>query len=434
MDYLSAETNRVQTLFQYLIRDNPVLNSASLKSGGNTNTVKLNYFMPARIQVWEDFNLNTLKQTYAYALKLCLQTNSHPHSDTSIPQYPFCEIHDEDSLESLLVKWTQSVVSDALAVYQTSPMAHYSTDPRIFMVKGGQADYCGSRSKYRPDWAGVYRSSISRASRPPNILPGETKLSSKWNSYDIQTGWLADLDIERSEVCTKDREEKKDGEKGKKNLPEWLKPLRQIFTYCLRCQVRYGYIITDQELVVLRLRAGPEHESFSARHEHRKVQGKDDKSSFELTAGPMVLRAKDYGILEYKAIPWQPQKNLLSQDTEHLTVNLALWWLHLMASQDTDIDEFYTPLGDLAETPDYGGPPTTGYSDPNASFASDASRVRRYFADVMHGPYDEYGEELPSPPIERPKNKKRSLGKTDKSYQREKRARGGDHKGKHKKR
>ena len=50
MDYLPSEPNGVQTLFQYLVRDNPVLGSTPLRLGRNTNTVKLNYFVPARTQ------------------------------------------------------------------------------------------------------------------------------------------------------------------------------------------------------------------------------------------------------------------------------------------------------------------------------------------------------------------------------------------------
>ena len=37
-------------------------------------------------------------------------------------------------------------------------------------------------------------------------------------------------------------------------------PLSQIFTYCVRAKARYGYIITDKELVVLRIRSYTEYD------------------------------------------------------------------------------------------------------------------------------------------------------------------------------
>ena len=287
-------------------------------------------------------------------------------------------------------------------------MTYGRSERQVFMVKGGQAEYCGSRSKYRPDWAGVFRLPDSIAYRPLNILPGETKLSSKWKSQDIRTGKLSYIDLEDEE--DNDKHEHKDNttNKGKdkevrRSLPEWLKSLRQIFTYCLRSKVRYGYIITDQELFVLRLKAGPEHKPRSARQKAKsisKIEGKDEKSSFDLSADPMVRRAREHGILEYKAIPWSPQSTDFSGHAQTLTVNLALWWLHLMALQDTSIDECYSPLGESEEA--------QGYGEQFASFTSDTSLVRRRLNDILPSAYNEHDQDFRTFPSKQRKGIKRS--------------------------
>ena len=133
------------------------------------------------------------------------------------------------------------------------------------MVKGGQAE---CRPGIRPDWAGVCRPRTSNAFKPENILPGDTKLSSKWKSSKIQTGSVTEAG-------------------GNRN--EWLWPLMQNFTYCLYCQVRYGYIITDQELVVIRLKAGPEPKG-GKKYEKTKM-----KTTFEsLVVTPPSRERKQY--------------------------------------------------------------------------------------------------------------------------------------------
>ena len=91
--------------------------------------------------------------------------------------------------------------------------------------------------KCQPDWAGVLR--VSTQQRTSSILPADTKVGWKWSSRDIQVG---DVD---SVYLAKD----------------CLEPIKQIYTYCSKLRVRYGYIITEKELVFTRIRpfslAGP---------------------------------------------------------------------------------------------------------------------------------------------------------------------------------
>ena len=100
-------------------------------------------------------------------------------------------------------------------------------------------------------------------------------------------------------------------------------PIAQIFTYCMNAGTRYGYLITDKELFMV--------------HVCPTSPAASTIATYSGT-GP-VLRSigkpRSYtnkGILEFKAVPWNHD-----HDSDGLTVNLCLFWLHLMARADGDM-------------------------------------------------------------------------------------------------
>lgn len=182
------------------------------------------------------------------------------------------------------------------------------------MAKGGQAFIdLGESSKnnrikrFRPDWAGK-QDSMETNGRPRNMLPGDTKLSIKWHS-----GKLSSSEAGESE-----------------NTEGRLSPIHQIFTYCVRANARYGYLITDEELLAVRIR--PMQSS-------RSITSED-------SAQTAAKRARRKGLLEYKAIPWNVDKSETDGKPPRLTVNLALWWLHMMAAAGNEIQDSYEPLNE----------------------------------------------------------------------------------------
>lgn len=305
------------TLLQYLRKDNPPLKTQHCIRGKNTKSMPSVWVRPEEIRSWEDFDLESLKTIYSGELNEVLQCH-HPglHDHAKIPQFPFCEIRDEDSLNTLLNKWTYSTVTDALVAAQS----FHRNSQSIYMVKGAQADYPGSLSNFRPDWAGVLRPTSQ--SRPTNILPGDTKLNTKWSSAWIRKGPLRF----------------RSGDK------DWRQPLLQIFTYCTWANARYGYIITDAELVVVRVRPGSETES-----QERDSQSEVDTTTHKLADdGSPAANAQRYGILEYRAIPWINGIGQTQGGITNMTVNLALWWLHIMAADNNAIENVYPPLRNLS--------------------------------------------------------------------------------------
>lgn len=84
----------------------------------------------------------------------------------------------------------------------------------------------GDTRRFKPDWpvcaAGRVSTFEDGSYRYLNLLPGDSKLSNKWNSSFYES--------------MEDR-------------AYWEDPVRQIVHYCINSDSRYGFIITDEELV-----------------------------------------------------------------------------------------------------------------------------------------------------------------------------------------
>ncbi|KAL8715674.1 MAG: hypothetical protein Q9225_006327 [Loekoesia sp. 1 TL-2023] len=291
-----------QNLFEFLTHPNPRVDCRQCRKGSNTTPGSNRSLRacPSEIREWEDFGVSFVDAAYGGTLRAILD-RSYPLRDYSnLPSFPFREICDEDSLEGLLILWNWQVVSSALEASQK----HIWEDPShqaVYMVRGGQALYLGGGIKKgrsgirRPDWAGVQRLDEEQRlfqphNKPRNILPGDTKLSSKWNSSQIEKGKLKT--------------------RPKKN---WYRPISQIYDYCRRANARYCYLFTDQELVVMRL---------------------------DIERSDVGLKSRSRrGTFLYKAIPWNDQDATPGENGEAMTVNLALWLLHLAAVRDSKITD-----------------------------------------------------------------------------------------------
>lgn len=172
----------------------------------------------------------------------------------------------------------------------------------------------------RPDWAGIipsdgYQPETNESRKSyMNALPGDSKLSTKWSSS------------------------------GYPNSLEFKKPFFQIFNYCDLARVRYGYLLTPEELVVVRISRKPSPEVPNSRQssqrpkragmsEWEKEQEKDPPST--------DIERNIQRVLEYKSIPWDDGSQ---RHEASLTINLALWCLHMMAATARSIGPSYRDL------------------------------------------------------------------------------------------
>ncbi|KAI1273455.1 hypothetical protein F5Y07DRAFT_411356 [Xylaria sp. FL0933] len=299
------------TLHEYLTRPNPTIQLQGNLAEYPCYTTNPEYPIPTYIRRWSEFNLKTISQLFGQRLQQTLHSKFHLHDFSHIhPSY--CKIHDEDSLEALIVKSNQSIILESLE--------HTSQDllfQGVSMVRGGQAQLYYTwrdhvkktrskqvekkRGKWFPDWAGLVD-----VQHYNNILPGDTKLSKNWRSRDL-----------KRLIAAKGQRIKKDDE-GSNVI--W--PVRQLIHYCIESHMRYGYIITDEELVVMRV-------------------GPLEEYSPGATLDELHGAARESPVVEFQSIPWKR-----TPYSKALSVNLALYVLFILAANNGCLDWEYCSLVD----------------------------------------------------------------------------------------
>lgn len=190
-------------LLIYLIYPNPAYDNTHSTQGGVTCNSR--WSDVTGIEEWREFDYQTLISMYGTILE---NTAAEPPAVSPPLQSIECEIWDEDSLEHFLTRSIVPFVNHSLGQAWGYCRKNWSADdfsgPAISMGRGGRAmnPTYDNDNRYRPDWAGIREDIKSkRGTSYRNLCPGDTKLSTKWQST---------------------LESKKD----------WLFPIQQIQSYC----------------------------------------------------------------------------------------------------------------------------------------------------------------------------------------------------------
>ncbi|KAK2875347.1 hypothetical protein FQN49_001665 [Arthroderma sp. PD_2] len=249
------------TLLEYLTEPNPNIDSTRSLEGPPTKIEPKEDIM---VIDWEDF--------------------THENLITSPPVQPIeCEIFDEDSLDHLLTRSVVSLVNESLKIAWGELYPEYS-HLAIDMTRGGRArgsvnipsvprlpDGAQEPSQNTdegpsfPDWAGVQIDPASGAYI--NRCPGDTKLSTKWGSV-------------------------KDKRKG-----HYYWPYAQLIKYCgENWNTRYGYLITQEELVVLRISRSMIPSGIAMKRSPRKIVAQSSRTAEQgstvfVSSSPPAIRS-----------------------------------------------------------------------------------------------------------------------------------------------
>ena len=228
------------SLGTYLAEANPFVDDTQSLRGPPT---QVDVDEDLKTTPWVDFTFENLNNCYGDVLTDIIRDFSSISPALSDLER---EIFDEDSLDHLLSRSVVSAVSDGLR--EAGNLLHpHDKNRHIDVTRGGRArnphdniptpsgtlqitpervtTEMKDKPKIYPDWAGVRKTpgSITYANR----CPGETKLSTKWESTGRKT--------------------------GEQEADEYMWPLVQVKNYSVKnWRTRYGYIITQKELVVLR--------------------------------------------------------------------------------------------------------------------------------------------------------------------------------------
>lgn len=193
------------------------------------------------------------------------------------------------------------VVNQALSVMPGAP--HYGRGTRCITTQ------------FKPDWSVVLESKVEGNGRYVNLLPGDTKLSSKWTPRMIEDG---------------------------AHFYEWQKVVSQVVSYAARESVHYGFIITDSVVVVLRITLEYSGEGMAADRPQRWASSgplgdrSQESDTTVMPSDPTIPSQSssepyhdndplcwDYHV-QHHVIPW-------SNHGQQLTGKLALWALAMMA-------------------------------------------------------------------------------------------------------
>lgn len=248
------------TLLQYLQYGPPAL--PIIHHGSSKNTTNEAYTSDdiAYVGPWPQFNLPTILAQHGQTL--AAQINLNP-----APPPPAQAINAETGVRARFEKYFRSRLRRALrrGFQQLQINGQFAG---LTALDFGEGDLCRTPDNFIPDTA-YYDPAFNPITRP-NRLPGDLKPSCKWSA-----AWARGHTAFRR--------------------TQFLQALSQVNFYMIQNRARYGFILTDVELVA-------------------------------------IQRLPEYGhLLLSNAIPWNAQGNTL-------TVLLALWYLGLLASDDNGWD------------------------------------------------------------------------------------------------
>src|SRR4051812_20352688 len=163
------------TLFQFLTLRNPDLDGLSRIKGSNTTNCAFDDIEGTR--PWLDFTLDTILSCFGDILH-----HSLPASEFHVPnpiQTPFLRIVDENSVDGILLRWNHVIVNRALEI---AVAALVSRGFHSILWSWGSLSLAREDRRFRPDWAGILVEPTSPGQYHKNLIPGDTKIGSKFHS------------------------------------------------------------------------------------------------------------------------------------------------------------------------------------------------------------------------------------------------------------
>lgn len=238
---------------------NPTLDLSREPAGSVTQDHLYLKVKPNNVSRWDDFNYANIAAAYGHLFKL-----GPFESDASNLRGTPARVEREDHVDFVTAAWCMQIcrmpIKHGAGVLQRAlglPEVEVTTQ-----AKGRQSRDLGSEKRARiPDWS-VYLKDDAQTV----LVWGDDKCSSKWTSDQLK--------------CPDEN---------------YIWPFRQMLTYCVNNNTRYGFVLTPKEMVVMRVLR--------------------DSST----------RAKPQWMIQYKSVPWD------EFGPGQLTVNLAIWAIAMMS-------------------------------------------------------------------------------------------------------
>ncbi|KAG7292884.1 hypothetical protein NEMBOFW57_002929 [Staphylotrichum longicolle] len=271
------------TIIELLTAENPALDLRRQPSGAVTQSVHYQNLEPDQVLDWPDFTYDNIKAAYGHLFDI-----GPLHSDAiqDLRGSPG-EIEKEAHVDDVVLDWNWRICRHPLkhgAEKIQSDLGVERCDITMRHLGHDSKDPSSDAKAKAPDWCIFLRDRQDPDDEKRIIAVwGDSKCSSKWAS-------------DPSRLAARYK-------------ANWIWPFRQVLTYCVNNATRYGYILTPEEVVVLRV------------YEDRVAT----------PAAPWRV--------QHAAVPWSNSGDGV------LTVNLAIWALAMMS-----LNEGHRPIRNLNMT------------------------------------------------------------------------------------
>lgn len=164
------------------------------------------------------------------------------------PPLPYAQqqIRDERSFEFILTRWNNVIVNEALRVacdfLGLTPIT-WTVGTSVLSVKG---------NIIRPDWAGVTDDMFTEGYLRTSLVPGDTKFAPR--NLDAYDGADAERIVKAAQVDSDGFPISSPAQPMRKLRLAWLE---QVNYYAFRYSTRYCYVISNQELLLVRRTEDP---------------------------------------------------------------------------------------------------------------------------------------------------------------------------------
>ncbi|KAI7775783.1 hypothetical protein LA080_006368 [Diaporthe eres] len=417
------------SIFEYLTHKNPKVTALANLSTQSRNE---DWYTPKKVEKWKDFDFSMSKEIFGGQLWAeCRASRVIDYGPDLVPEELFHE--NEKTGERILDSWTVRVVNTALDCVRHSLRPVFwvaGTSKRYELPNADQVDafdpqpaieepepddhsdtseqaYHRYNLRRKPRGTAKAELSSMKRSRSSSTTPSPAPKKVRRLLPDGGGKRLGERSVDRLPSDIKGKWESK--EVTRKNgryldsegcwkygmsIHDQARPLRQIYTYCVEANARYGFLITCDEVLLVRVSL---------------LRGVDPEGtvipSEELIRESMI----DEGRLEFKSIRWRVHRNTRQSldDFQKLTVNFSLWILFILAGNNSQIGWDYEPLekeclAHVGETSVDEENRSVTESDPNdesdldrETRASSSNSTRKALSPPLHGDgIDEVDDEL----------------------------------------
>ncbi|VUC34644.1 unnamed protein product [Clonostachys rosea] len=323
----------VDSILELLTCRNPTVHHTGPKS--KTNTTNRHYHFPTQVREWEELqDFDVLAKVFGgELLKEALQARKlHPPLVRNKDNLRLGS--DEPNNRQLIEKWNQEVVMSAIdpikgrfhpVIWEKGEApddadCEYESPepPEKQREQPGRKCTPKSTPRRKHSYAGFKPDSGSVSSNPTSEKDAKKEKFVK--EYKVATKWKSRWIRERGLVNESGKWNKEMSRRNPAGLP-----VIQTFTYCVQNMCRYGCILTCEEAFIFRVRPIAE-------------------SPVSQSSDPVRAELAKNGLLEYVSIPWEIHFERRPDACDTWTMNLALWFIHVLAGNEAGVNWAYPRL------------------------------------------------------------------------------------------